>query len=30
MVLLPRKEWGKYEHQAPVMPLDWKKELKRT
>jgi catechol-2,3-dioxygenase len=30
MVLLPRNEWGKYEHEAPVMPLDLKKELKRS
>jgi len=29
MVLLPRQEWGAYEHRAPVMPLDWDKELKR-
>ena len=28
MVLLPREEWGSYENQAPVMPLDWNKELK--
>ena len=30
MVLLPRAEWGKYESSAPVMPLDWKKELRRS
>jgi catechol-2,3-dioxygenase len=29
MVLLPKEEWGKYESAAPVMPLDWQKELKR-
>ena len=29
MVLLPRKDWGKYEREAPIMPLDWKKELKK-
>lgn len=29
MVLLPRQEWGTYEHGAPVMPLDWQKELHR-
>lgn len=28
MVLLPRKQWSIYEHRAPVMPLDWQKELK--
>lgn len=28
MVLLPKSEWGKYESMAPIMPLDWKKELK--
>jgi len=28
MVLLPRERWGQYEHRAPVMPLDWNKELK--
>ena len=27
MVLLPQSEWGEYEGAAPVMPLDWKKEL---
>ncbi len=27
MVLLPRAKWGEYEHRAPVMRLDWKKEL---
>ena len=27
MVLLPKAQWGKYESAAPVMPLDWKKEL---
>ena len=29
MVLLPKAEWGQYEHAAPVMPLDWDKELHR-
>ncbi len=29
MVLLPKAEWGRYESVAPVMPLDWKKELRR-
>ena len=29
MVLLPRQEWGDYEHRAPVMPLQWDKELKK-
>ncbi len=28
MVLLPKSEWGQYESAAPVLPLDWKKELK--
>lgn len=27
MVLLPKSKWGAYESTAPVMPLDWKKEL---
>ncbi len=27
MVLLPKSAWGEYEGAAPVMPLDWKKEL---
>ena len=30
MVLLPRSAWGRYESAAPVMPLDWKKELGRS
>jgi catechol-2,3-dioxygenase len=30
MVLLPREQWGEYERQAPVMPLNWEKELKRS
>ncbi len=30
MVLLPRSEWGRYASEAPVMPLDWEKELRRT
>jgi catechol-2,3-dioxygenase len=29
MVLLPRKDWGEYEKHAPVLPLNWEKELKR-
>lgn len=29
MVLLPRKEWGRYESSAPILPLYWEKELKR-
>src|SRR5262249_50184234 len=29
MVLLPREEWGEYEHGAPVMRLQWDKELRR-
>jgi len=29
MVLLPREAWGKYEHEAPVLPLNWKQELKK-
>ena len=29
MVLLPRTEWGVYESSAPVLPLDWRKELRR-
>jgi catechol-2,3-dioxygenase len=28
MVLLPRQQWGAYENEAPIMPLDWAKELK--
>lgn len=28
MVLLPRERWGLYEHRAPVLPLQWEKELK--
>jgi catechol-2,3-dioxygenase len=28
MVLLPREKWGAYEHQAPVLPLQWDKELR--
>lgn len=28
MVLLPKTEWGRYESAAPIMPLDWKKELR--
>ena len=30
MILLPRSEWKQYEAAAPVMPLDWEKELKRV
>ncbi len=29
MVLLPREEWGVYENQAPILPLQWDKELRR-
>jgi catechol-2,3-dioxygenase len=29
MVLLARDQWGEYEHAAPIMPLDWEKELKK-
>ncbi len=29
MVLLPKSAWGRYESAAPIMPLDWDKELKR-
>ena len=28
MTLLPRSEWGEYEHAAPIKRLDWKKELR--
>lgn len=28
MVLLPRDKWGEYAGRAPVMPLNWTKELK--
>jgi catechol-2,3-dioxygenase len=28
MVLLPRDQWGEYEHRAPVMRLNWNQELK--
>lgn len=27
MVLLPKSQWGRYESAAPIMPLDWEKEL---
>lgn len=27
MILLPRSQWGAYETSAPILPLDWKKEL---
>lgn len=30
MVLLPRSAWGRYESTAPIMPLDWKRELTRS
>jgi hypothetical protein len=30
MVLLPRERWGTFEHAAPVMRLDWEKELKKS
>ena len=30
MVLLPKSEWGQYASTAPIMPLDWKNELKRS
>ena len=30
MILLPRAEWGRYESAAPIMPLDWQKELTRA
>ena len=29
MVLLPHDQWGKYEHAAPVMRLNWDKEIQR-
>jgi catechol-2,3-dioxygenase len=29
MVLLPRDQWGEYEHQAPIKRLDWETELRR-
>ena len=29
MVLLPKSDWGKYDSSAPIMPLDWEKELSR-
>ncbi len=29
MVLLPKKDWGQYDSSAPVMRLDWKKELRK-
>jgi catechol-2,3-dioxygenase len=28
MVLQPREKWGEYEHRAPIMRLNWEKELK--
>lgn len=27
MIVLPKAQWDKYESSAPVMPLDWNKEL---
>jgi catechol-2,3-dioxygenase len=29
MVLLPREQWGEYDHRAPVLPLRWDQELKK-
>ena len=29
MILLPREEWGQFEHEAPVQRLNWDTELKR-
>ena len=29
MVLLPREAWGKYDHEAPILPLNWQRELKK-
>ena len=29
MILLSKAEWGKYDSSAPVMTLDWQKELRR-
>jgi catechol-2,3-dioxygenase len=29
MWMLPRDQWGSYEHEAPIMPLDLEAELKR-
>jgi catechol-2,3-dioxygenase len=28
MVLLPKEKWGAYEHRAPILPLNWEKELR--
>jgi catechol-2,3-dioxygenase len=30
MILLPKKDWGAYESAAPVLPLNWQKELKKN
>lgn len=30
MVLLPKAEWAQYESSAPILPLDWQKELRRS
>jgi catechol-2,3-dioxygenase len=30
MVLLPKEEWGAFEHAAPILPLNWEKELHRS
>lgn len=30
MVLLPKVEWKQYESAAPILPLDWQKELRRS
>lgn len=30
MVLLPKSEWGRYAHEAPVMRLDWDEERARA
>lgn len=27
MYLLPRQQWGPYENAAPILPLNWEKEL---
>ena len=29
MYLLPKEKWGKYDSQAPILPLDWNKEMNR-
>jgi catechol-2,3-dioxygenase len=30
MTLLPREEWGPFESEAPVLPLDWSREIGRA